>query len=104
MVLELTSKSFESEVLNENGVVLVDLYATWCGPCKALAPVVHKIAEENEGKVKVAKIDIDENMDIAQKYGVQSIPTLLFFKDGEVKQSMLGLQEKEKIEAVIKSL
>lgn len=104
MVLEITNESFEKEVLKDEGIVLVDLYATWCGPCKALAPVVHKIAEENVGKVKVAKIDIDQNMEIAQKYGVQSIPTLLFFKEGEVKQSMLGLQDKEKIEAVINSL
>lgn len=104
MVLELNKDNFESEVLKESGVVLVDLYATWCGPCKALAPVVHKIAEENEGSVKVAKIDIDQNMEIAKEYGVQSIPTLLFFKDGEVKESMLGLQDKEKIEAVISRL
>ncbi|BCN32462.1 thioredoxin [Anaeromicropila herbilytica] len=104
MVIELTNESFESEVLKESGVVLVDLYATWCGPCKALAPVVHKIAEEKEGSVKVAKIDIDQNMEIAKQYLVQSIPTLLFFKDGEVKETMLGLQEKGKIEEVLNRL
>lgn len=104
MVLELTNDSFEQEVLKTSGVVLLDLYATWCGPCKALSPIVEKIAEDNEGSVKVAKIDIDKNMEIAQQYNVRSIPTLLFFKDGEVVESLLGLQDKEKIENIIKNI
>lgn len=104
MVHELTNENFSKEVLEEKGVVLLDLYATWCGPCKALSPIVEKVADEYDGKVKVAKVDIDKNMEIAEKYGVRSIPTLLFFKDGEVVENLLGLQDKVKIEQVLNRL
>jgi thioredoxin 1 len=104
MVHELTNDNFNKEVLEEKGVVLLDLYATWCGPCKALSPIVEKVADEYDGKVKVAKVDIDKNMEIAEKYGVRSIPTLLFFKDGEVVENLLGLQDKVKIEQVLNRL
>lgn len=99
-----TEKNFEVEVLKDSGVVLVDLYATWCAPCKMLSPVIDKISEQYEGKIKVGKVDIDENMGLAQKYGVQSIPTLLFFKNGKVAQSLLGVQTQESIENIINSL
>ncbi|HEX3078565.1 MAG TPA: thioredoxin [Lachnospiraceae bacterium] len=104
MVHELSNENFNKEVLEEKGVILIDLYATWCGPCKALSPIIEKVADEYEGKVKVAKIDIDKHMEIAEKYGVRSIPTLLFFKDGEVVENLLGLQDKVKIEQVLNRL
>lgn len=98
-VLEITSENFEKEVLESEKTVLVDMYATWCGPCKMQSPIIDKIAEEQEGKVKVTKIDIDEAPEIAEKYGVMSIPTLLIIKNGEVAKQFVGLTKKEDIEA-----
>ena len=98
-VLEITSENFEKEVLESEKTVLVDMYATWCGPCKMQSPIIDKIAEEQEGKVKVTKIDIDEAPEIAEKYGVMSIPTLLIIKNGEVVKQFVGLTKKEDIEA-----
>ena len=80
----LNNDNFKAEVLDAKGLVLVDFWATWCGPCKMLAPTVSEIADEYEGKVKVCKLDVDQAMDIAMSYGVASIPTLILFKDGEI--------------------
>lgn len=96
MVKELKSANFKSEVLEEKGIVLVDVYATWCGPCKMLSPIVDAISEE-EKDLKVAKIDIDTNTEIAEDYSVMSIPTLLLFKDGVLKEKSVGYQTKEQI-------
>ena len=96
MVKELKSENFKSEVLEDKGIVLVDLYATWCGPCKMLSPIVDKIAEE-EKDIKVAKIDVDANAEVAEEYKVMSIPTLLLFKDGELKEKAVGYQSREQI-------
>ena len=98
-VLEITSENFEKEVLESEKTVLVDMYATWCGPCKMQSPIIDKIAEEQDGKIKVTKIDIDEAPEIAEKYGVMSIPTLLIIKNGEVSKQFIGLTKKEDIEA-----
>ena len=99
MVLEITSENFEEEVLKSEKTVLVDMYATWCGPCKMQSPIIDKIADEQGDKIKVAKIDIDEAPEIAEKYGVMSIPTLLIIKNGEVAKQFVGLTKKEDIEA-----
>lgn len=99
MVLEITSENFEEEVLKAEKTVLVDMYATWCGPCKMQSPIIDKIADEQGDKIKVAKIDIDEAPEIAEKYGVMSIPTLLIIKNGEVSKQFVGLTKKEDIEA-----
>ena len=99
MVLEITSENFEEEVLKAEKTVLVDMYATWCGPCKMQSPIIDKIADEQGDKIKVAKIDIDEAPEIAEKYGVMSIPTLLIIKNGEVSKQFVGLTKKEEIEA-----
>ena len=99
MVLEITSENFEEEVLKSEKTVLVDMYATWCGPCKMQSPIIDKIADEQGDKIKVAKIDIDEAPEIAEKYGVMSIPTLLIIKNGEVSKQFVGLTKKEDIEA-----
>lgn len=98
-VVKITKENFDEVVKNE-GTVLVDFYADWCGPCKMLAPVVHEIAEEQAGNFTVGKINIDESMELAQKYGVQSIPTLICFKNGEPVQQKVGVQSKENIIAM----
>jgi thioredoxin 1 len=100
-VLEFTDKNFESEVLKSDVPVLVDFTATWCGPCKALAPIVDKIADEFEGKVKVGKLDIDANQQITVKYGVRSVPTVLVFKGGQKAGQHIGLTTRDKLVALL---
>ena len=95
--LEVTDDTFEQEVLKASVPVLVDLWAVWCGPCKAIAPVVEQIAEEYEGKLKVMKLDVDENPRTATSYGVQSIPTLLIFRDGQLAERVVGAVPKKVI-------
>ena len=91
--------TFQSEVLDSSEPVLVDFSAVWCGPCKMLDPVVKQLAVEWEGKVKVVKIDADENPNLVMQYGVMGIPTLLFMKGGEVKERITGFMPKEKLAA-----
>lgn len=99
--IKLTTENFENEVLNAKGTVLVDFYATWCGPCKMLAPVLEEFANEHE-EIKVCKLDVDEATPVAIKYGVASIPTLILFKDGEVVKQTLGYQTKDQLESFVK--
>lgn len=89
-VLELTDEAFEEEVLNSDIPALVDFWAPWCGPCKAIAPIVSALAEEYDGRLKVAKVNVDDNQVFARSYKVLSIPTLLIFKGGEVVQQVVG--------------
>jgi thioredoxin 1 len=96
-VVTVGDSTFEEEVLKSNVPVLVDFWATWCGPCKAIAPTVDELAREYKGKVKVAKLDVDHNQQVAQKFGIRSIPTLLLFKDGRVVDSMIGVVSKAKL-------
>ena len=97
----VSSVNFEDEVLKSDIPVLVDFWATWCGPCKMLAPTIAKIAEEKDGQVKVCKLDVDEAPEIAAKYGIASIPTLKVFVNGEVVKSSVGVQPKAAIEAML---
>lgn len=93
-IVQLTDDSFEADVLQASGLVLVDFWAEWCGPCKMIAPVLDDIATEYEGKVTVGKLNIDENSGTPPKYGVRGIPTLLLFKDGEIADTKVGALSK----------
>ncbi|MBI5753991.1 thioredoxin [Candidatus Peregrinibacteria bacterium] len=94
-----TDENFEKEVLKSDVPVLVDFFAEWCGPCKMMAPIIDELAKEYAGKWKIGKLDVDAAPKTAEKYSVQSIPTLLFFKDGKVVDTSVGFQAKEKIKA-----
>lgn len=96
-VVTVGDSTFDDEVLKSSVPVLVDFWATWCGPCKAIAPTVDEFARENKGKVKVAKVDVDQNQQVAQKFGIRSIPTLLLFKNGRVVDSLIGVVSKAKL-------
>ena len=101
-VLHLTDDTFSEEVLNSDEPAMVDFWAPWCGPCKAVGPIVEELADEYSGKVKIAKINVDENHKTAAQYSVRSIPTLIMFKGGESVDQIVGLVPKAKMEEMIK--
>ena len=96
-----STQNFETEVLQSELPVLVDFFAAWCGPCKMMAPLVEKMAEKYAGKMKIGKLDVDEDMEIAQKYRVASIPTFIFFKNGEAVETFVGGMSAAELEAKI---
>ena len=102
-IVFLSDDSFESQVLQADGPVLVDYWAEWCGPCKMIAPILEEIADEYEGRVTVAKLNIDENAGTPPKYGIRGIPTLMLFKDGAVEATKVGALPKSQLTAFIDS-
>ena len=102
MEITITKENFESEVLNSSVPVLLDFWATWCGPCRMIAPALAEIAAENAGKLKVGKVNVDEEMELAVKFGVTSIPMLVVMKDGQIANQAIGAMPKAKIEALFK--
>jgi thioredoxin 1 len=97
MEIQVNDDNFQKEVLESEGLVLVDFWAPWCMPCRMLAPTIEEIANEMEGKVKVCKMNVDESIQYPQQYGIMSIPTVMLFKNGQTVETMIGLQPKEEI-------
>lgn len=103
-VVEFTDSNFDSEVIKADVPVLVDFWAEWCQPCRMLAPTIDQLADQYEGKVKVGKLDTDNNRDVAVKFGISAIPTVILFKDGEVQKKFVGLTGKDQFEQAINDL
>ncbi|MDX8391227.1 MAG: thioredoxin TrxA [Mariprofundaceae bacterium] len=101
-ITHVSDDSFESDVLKASGPVLVDFWAPWCGPCKQIAPILDEVADEMQGKINIAKINIDDNPNTPGKYGVRGIPTLMLFRDGNVQGTKVGAINKSKLEELIK--
>ncbi|NVJ65801.1 MAG: thioredoxin TrxA [Gammaproteobacteria bacterium] len=102
-IVYLSDATFDAEVLNAEGPVLVDYWAEWCGPCKMIGPILDELAEEYEGKVKIAKLNIDENNETPPKFGIRGIPTLMLFKGGQVEATKVGALSKSQLMAFIDS-
>lgn len=97
MALEITDSSFASDIIESGKPAMVDFWAVWCGPCRMVGPIVEEIAGEFQGKAIVGKVDVDTNQEVAAKYGIRNIPTILFFKDGEVVDKVVGVAPKEQL-------
>ena len=104
MEVVLNKENFDKEVLESDKLVLVDFWATWCGPCQMIAPVIEEIAKECSDKVKVGKVNVDDNQELAIKYGVMSIPTLLFFKNGNLVNTVVGFHSKSEIVEILNNI
>ena len=96
-IIQLSDDKFEADVINATGPVLVDFWAEWCGPCKMIAPILEEIADEQEGVIKIAKVDVDNAPELAQKFEIMSIPTLIVFNDGEPAKRLVGAQGKHQL-------
>jgi len=103
-ILEVTDETFDSEIVNSTMPAMVDFWATWCGPCKMIGPVVEELAGAYKGKIKIAKMDVDNNRKTPARFGIRNIPTLIFFKGGEVVATIVGSQSKTSLEEQLKKL
>jgi len=103
-IVDLTSAAWDSEVLQSSGLIMVDFWAVWCGPCRMIAPTIEELAKEYAGKVKVGKLNTDENPEVATKYKIMGIPTVMFFKDGQKVDQVVGAVPKPQLKAKIDSL
>ena len=104
MAIKLDKFNFTEEVLEADVPVIVDFWASWCGPCMMLSPIIEELAKDLEGKAKVGKINVDEEMELSMEFGIESIPTLMFFKDGEMKKKTIGLMTKKEITDIVNTL
>ena len=102
--LKVTDEIFEEQVLRNEKPVLVDFWAEWCGPCKMLTPTIDSLAEEFHGKCSIGKLNVDDHSEVAAKYGIRSIPCLLFFKDGKVEKQVVGAVDKDQIASILETL
>jgi len=103
-LLQVTDDSFDDEIMNSDMPVMVDFWAEWCGPCKMVGPVVEELAQEYEGRIKIAKMDVDKNRQTPVRFGIRNIPTLILFKGGEVVQTIVGAQTKNQLDEELKKL
>ncbi len=103
-MLELNKENFKAEIEDHKGVAMVDFWASWCGPCQMATPIMEKVSQEMTGKAKFAKLNVDDNQELASRFGVMSIPTFVFFKDGQEVDRQIGLQGEEEIKANIEKL
>jgi thioredoxin 1 len=104
MAVEITDANFEELVVNSDKPVMIDFWAVWCGPCRIIAPIVEEMAEEYDGKALIGKVDVDSNPDVAMKYGIRNIPTVLFLKGGEVADKQVGAAPKQAFTAKLDAL
>lgn len=103
-LLQITDENFDAEIINSELPAMVDFWAEWCGPCRMVGPMVEELAKEYEGKIKVAKMDVDKNRETPTRFGIRNIPTLILFKGGEVAHTIIGAQPKTSIEEELKKL
>ena len=101
-MINTTDMTFQNDVLNKKGLVLVDFWAPWCGPCKMVGPILEEVAKENKNDIQISKVNVDDNGQLAQSYGIQSIPTMILFKDGKPVDGAIGVKPKAYFEGLIK--
>lgn len=99
--MQFTDQNFNQEIENYRGLVLVDFFAEWCGPCKLMSPIIGELSKEYEGKVKIGKINVDENKSVAEKYNIMGIPAFLIFQDGKIVQQITGYLAKEQLKEIV---
>lgn len=101
--MKIVQKDEFEKTINESKPTIVDFFATWCGPCKMLSPILEKVEEDSKGEFNIVKIDVDESYDVAKKYGIMSVPTMIIFKDGDEQEKIVGLRQKNQIEDAVRN-